>query len=120
MSSVTNCSEMRPAIVMMIVSIACLRRMFNMSSLGSDMVTPSARPRGMIVTLCNGCACWSRTFRPATRNDRDLVQRMRVLEQNIHERVAGFVPGGRAFFLVAHRHAAAFAAPADFVASLDR
>ena len=56
--------------------------------------------------------------RAATRNDRDLVQRMRMLEQDIHEGVTGFVPRRRAFFIVGHRHAAAFAAPADFVAGL--
>ena len=56
--------------------------------------------------------------RPAARNDCNLVQRMRVLEQHAYERVTRFVPRRCAFFLIAHRHAATFAAPANFVARL--
>ena len=40
-------------------------RMFSTSSFGRDIVTPSARPRGIIVTLCNGCVCLSKTLTSA-------------------------------------------------------
>ena len=49
----------------------------------------------MMVTLCSGSVCW---------------------KQFEQQRVTGFVIGGVRLFLFAQRHAAAFLAPADFVA----
>ena len=37
------------------MSSISLRRRFHTSSLGRDIVEPSDCPRGMMVTLCNGC-----------------------------------------------------------------
>jgi hypothetical protein len=80
---------------MMIVSIACLRRMFKCLPSAATSSTPSARPRGMIVTLCSGCVCLSSNTLTS------------AWPASCHAVV---------FFLVRHRHAAAFAAPAHFVA----
>ena len=41
---------------------------------------------------------------------------MGVRQKDIDQRVAGFVPGGVALLFIGHRQAAAFAAPADFIA----
>ena len=52
----------------------------------------------------------------AARNDRDLVERLGVLEQFEQQGVTGFVIGGVRLFLLAQGQAAAFLAPAHFVA----
>ena len=59
--------------------------------------------------------CHRRAERLAARDDRHFVERMSVLEHDVDQCVAGFVPSGELFVLISHREAAAFAAPADFV-----
>ena len=43
---------------------------------------------------------------------------MRVLKHHVHKRMSRLVPCGAFLFLVGHRKAAAFAAPANLVARL--
>ena len=57
-----------------------------------------------------------RAERRSARNDRDLVQRLGVFEELEQQGVPGFVIGGVGLFLFAQRKAAAFLAPAHFVA----
>ena len=46
------------------------------------------------------------------------MQRVRVLEHDVDQGVAGLVPGGELLILIGHGHAAAFAAPTNLVAGL--
>ena len=54
--------------------------------------------------------------RPAARNDRDLVQGIGVLRQQLQHRVASLVPGGRLALLLRIARTLAFAPPKDLVA----
>ena len=65
MSSETISSAIRPAIVTAMMSSNSLRLRFNTSSFGRYIVEPKAWPRGMIVTLCSGCVCFSITLTSA-------------------------------------------------------
>src|ERR1051326_5121272 len=63
---------------------------------------------------------WARQCRSQslpTRNDRDLMQRMGVLQKNVDECMAGFVPRGKFLVFISHCEAAALAAPTHFIAS---
>ena len=57
-----------------------------------------------------------RTKRRSARDDRDLVQWLSVREKHEQQRVASFVIRGVLFFFFAQSKAAAFFAPANFVA----
>ena len=57
-----NIERLRARMVTAMMSSISLRRRFRMSSLGRYIVEPKACPRGMMVTLCNGCVCLHTTF----------------------------------------------------------
>src|SRR2546423_1713180 len=87
-------SATRPPNRLVIIAFISSLDWLYLSRSGRNIVTPKARPRGMIVTLCNGSRA------PANNN---------------HQALPGPVEGGEGLFLLGHHHRAPLGAHHDLV-----